>query len=312
MTTTAKDLIMTPDLRRDLREFQDYADDVQRSRYQTFGDVLARLISVLEPSRPLGSLAGRALPSPSFDEWHQALLAGIGGLGGRGLLTWPSIAGDRVALQLELLRRVADSRVDLFRFCHQFLESGSRYDDMIHAFTGQIVRPFARDFLRLLHTQPELSASEDGQKLAISNSVFVDPGRIAELKSLPLGAQDLRKLVRLCEELNACYRQECYFAVAMLTRAVVDHIPPFFGLRSFSEVVSNYSWGRSRTDAMEHLEKSARKVADVHLHSAAAAEQVLPNRAQVNFGPSLDVLLAEVVKLLRNRPAASGAAAAAT
>ena len=126
----------------------------------------------------------------------------------------------------------------------------------------------------------------------------VIPSGVTELKQCAVGGPyDLRKLVRLCEELNVCYDDECYFAVAMLTRAVLDHVPPVFGFHNFSEVVNNYKWGPSRRDAMDHLEKSARKIADVHLHTHASVAEVLPNQAQVNFGPSLDVLLGEVVKL---------------
>ena len=86
----------------------------------------------------------------------------------------------------------------------------------------------------------------------------------------------------------------------MLARAALDHVPPFFGFRTFSEVVSNYPWGRSRKDAIEHLEKSARKIADVHLHTAVGPEEVLPNRAQVTLARSLDLLLGEITKLLKS------------
>lgn len=74
---------MTPDLRRALREFQDYTDDVQRSGFLTFGDALTRLLSVLEPAMPLGPLVWRVLPPPlDFDEWHRGALAQAGGMGG--------------------------------------------------------------------------------------------------------------------------------------------------------------------------------------------------------------------------------------
>jgi hypothetical protein len=33
----------------------------------------------------------------------------------------------------------------------------------------------------------------------------------------------------MCEELNTVYREKCYFATAMLTRGVLDHVPPIFG-----------------------------------------------------------------------------------
>jgi hypothetical protein len=156
--------------------------------------------------------------------------------------------------------------------------------------------------------QPEMAASGDSLRRRPPTAMLVDEGRIQELKNTPSGTYDLRKLVRLCEELNVCYSNESYFAVAMLARAVLDHVPPLFGLRTFAEVVSSYAWGRSRRDAMDHVENSTRKVADLHLHSVATRHELLPNQAQVNFGPTLDVLLGEIVKLLNTGSTASGGA----
>ena len=65
---------------------------------------------------------------------------------------------------------------------------------------------------------------------------YVDPDRIAELKEISHPEFDLRKLVRFCEELNLCFATECYLAVAMLTRALIDHVPPVFGCQSFVEL----------------------------------------------------------------------------
>lgn len=47
----------------------------------------------------------------------------------------------------------------------------------------------------------------------------------------------------------------------MLTRGLLDHVPPLFGRSSFAEVANNYSGGgRSFKETMHHLENSARKV----------------------------------------------------
>ncbi len=167
---------------------------------------------------------------------------------------------------------------------------------MVRAFSSHVVRPFARDLLRLLHAQPELEEPSTIPAPSITHATFVSPSRITDLQAASSG-HDLRKLVRLCEELNLSYQHECYYAVAMLTRAVLDHVPPLFGARTFTEVVNNYSWGPSRKDALAHLGNSARKIADVHLHKSVSSAEVLPNQAQVNFGPSLDVLLGEIVSV---------------
>ena len=129
---------------------------------------------------------------------------------------------------------------------------------------------------------------------------FVDRGRIAELKAASQTHFDLSKLVRFCEELNACHAAGCYLAVAMLTRALIDHVPPVFNCGSFSEVANNYQAAtKSFKELMQHLDKSSRKVADAHLHGHLRKKEVLPKRTQVNFASELDVLLAEVVRILK-------------
>ena len=52
----------------------------------------------------------------------------------------------------------------------------------------------------------------------------------------------------------------------MLTRGLLDHVPPIFGKAKFNEVANNYSGGgRSFKETMHHLENASRKVADAHL-----------------------------------------------
>jgi len=126
----------------------------------------------------------------------------------------------------------------------------------------------------------------------------VHPDRIIELGSIKSEEYDLRKLVRLCEELNICFERKCYLASAMIVRAILDHVPPIFGYVAFKQVAANYA-GASFKDSMARLENSLRNIADGHLHRPIRKSEVLPNRTQVYFGQDLDVLLAEVVRLLQ-------------
>ena len=89
-----------------------------------------------------------------------------------------------------------------------------------------------------------------------------------------------------------------YFATAMLTRGLLDHVPPLFGTNTFSQVANNYGGGgRSFKDTMHHLENAARKVADAHLHMPIRRSETLPTAQQVHFASQLDVLLAEIVRI---------------
>ena len=128
--------------------------------------------------------------------------------------------------------------------------------------------------------------------------VFIDEARLTDLRQLRPADFDLRKLIAICDELNLCYRSQCYFAVAALTRALLDHVPPVFGTDSFAQVANNYAGSRSFRGSMQHLESSARNIADGHLHTRIRKKESVPTRTQVNFTNDVDVLLAEVVRLL--------------
>ncbi len=128
--------------------------------------------------------------------------------------------------------------------------------------------------------------------------VFVDEVRIADLRQAASPEHDLRKLIALCEELNQCYRSQCYHAVAALTRTILDHVPPIFGLRAFAEVANNYAGTKSFKECMLHLDSTARKIADMHLHTQMRQRETLPSRTQVNSSQEMDVLLAEIVRVL--------------
>lgn len=129
-------------------------------------------------------------------------------------------------------------------------------------------------------------------------SSYIDETRIAELRAISSPIFDLTRLIKLCEELNLCSSNGSYLAMAMLTRALLDHIPPIFKVNTFSEVVNNYKGTKSFKGSMEHLEKSCRNIADASLHVHIRSKEILPNKTQVNFANDLDVLLAEIVRIL--------------
>jgi hypothetical protein len=127
---------------------------------------------------------------------------------------------------------------------------------------------------------------------------LIDAERLQQLKALTATKLDVTRLVALCEELNKCYAQNCFMAVAALTRALLDHVPPVFGCASFKEVANNYKGAKSFRESMQHLDNSARRVGDAHLHVQMRSKEILPTQTQVNFSNDLDVLLGEIVRVL--------------
>jgi plasmid rolling circle replication initiator protein Rep len=86
----------------------------------------------------------------------------------------------------------------------------------------------------------------------------------------------------------------------MIGRAILDHVPPIFKLKSFDQVASNYGGpnaSKSFKKNMSHLNNSFKQIAHAHLHTAMREKEVLPNETQVNFKQDMDVLLCEIIRL---------------
>ncbi|AGF77428.1 hypothetical protein UWK_00854 [Desulfocapsa sulfexigens DSM 10523] len=136
-------------------------------------------------------------------------------------------------------------------------------------------------------------------KIQTVSRAYVDPDRINELKALSNKKYDLSKLVRLCEEMNINFAGECYLSIIMVTRAILDHIPPILNCSKFSEVANNYSGAKSFKESMQHLENSSRKIADYYLHSQIRSSESLPNVTQIDFSNDLDFLLSEIIRVIK-------------
>lgn len=86
----------------------------------------------------------------------------------------------------------------------------------------------------------------------------------------------------------------------MLTRAILDHVPPAFGFKSFAEVAASYRGGGSSfKKSIERLENHSRKVADRLLHTPIRDKEVAPNMHEVSFAAELETMLAEFCRLLK-------------
>jgi hypothetical protein len=141
--------------------------------------------------------------------------------------------------------------------------------------------------------------SLEAKPIPVLDLEYVSRTRLAELEAIGSGAYDVTRLVRLCRELNIAHSTKALMSVAMLVRAIVDHIPPIFNQPSFAQVANNYAGSRSFKASMQHLEKSLRNIADAHLHTPIRVKETLPTEPQVDFKADLDVLLSEVVRLLK-------------
>ena len=148
--------------------------------------------------------------------------------------------------------------------------------------------------LRLEIKQADESSDDTSQ-----DRQYVDRSRLQELKDIAGTQFDLSRLIKILEELNTCYKNRCDISVVTLTRALLDHVPPIFSCKTFSEVANNYAGSKSFKESIKHLENSSRKIADQYLHTQIRKKESLPNRTQVNFSNDIDVLLSEIVRVLK-------------
>jgi hypothetical protein len=132
----------------------------------------------------------------------------------------------------------------------------------------------------------------------VSSFDYIHENRLDELRSIESDGFDLSRLIRFCEELNSAYQNKNYLSVAMLVRAILDQVPPIFGFKAFVEVANNYG-GKSLKKTLQNLQNSSRNIADAHLHEPIRSKESLPNETQIDFRNDLDVLLGEIVRILK-------------
>ncbi len=151
-----------------------------------------------------------------------------------------------------------------------------------------------------LRLAPRVHASEDqGADEGLERGSLISAERLGALRGVRSETFDLTRLVRIVEEIDRSYDAGCYHATAAMVRTLLNHVPPVFGHRTFEEVASNYgAGGKSFKEQMGHLQGSARRIADRYLHLPIRDLETLPTAAEVNFGPDIDSLLGEVIRIL--------------
>jgi hypothetical protein len=225
--------------------------------------------------------------------------------------------------KLEKLKAIIDNAKG-FRSKKDFLDWGSKVEPLL-AFNPEYKRQFATD-LNMIHANLSAQTAKplanrmrttlnkaieqirheidtlcqpEAIKLITTQKDYIHQDRIKELKEISSAQFDLCKLLKFCEELNICYKANNLFAIIMLTRALIDHVPPIFGFKTFNELVNNYSGTKSFKENMERLNASCRKIADQHLHTPIRKSESLPTMNQVDFSNDIDVLLAEIHRILK-------------
>lgn len=144
---------------------------------------------------------------------------------------------------------------------------------------------------------------EGAEQGSLDSLPYVVEQRLTQLSEADSPNFDFTRLLALLYELNSASRNRNYLSIAFLVRAVIDHIPPIFGLHTFAELTNNYPSTKSFKKHMQHLSNSLRNVADGYLHVPIRNKEELPLFTQVDFRSPLDQLLGEVVRVLKKQKA---------
>lgn len=128
---------------------------------------------------------------------------------------------------------------------------------------------------------------------------YVERGIIDQLKSADSDRWGADRLVCFCEELNACFAGGQLFAVISLTRTILGYVAPLFRCKAFAEVATLEFASSELEEAVKCLDNSFRNVSNHYLGSPISQGGVIPSPRQVDFADELNILLAEVVRLLK-------------
>jgi len=139
----------------------------------------------------------------------------------------------------------------------------------------------------------------------VRDDLYIAAARLENLRKLQSPQFDIRRLVRMCEEINSSWQHGNLIAVAALTRILLDHVPPIFGHPTFVQVTANAS--RSLKAIFEALEQNSRKISDSLIHQTIRKKETLPTEQMVNCSQNMDVLLAELIRVIEEQTHNSGA-----
>ena len=151
----------------------------------------------------------------------------------------------------------------------------------------------------ITHAAPkwnDLTGLTDGEPAAGDTYVAASIIQLLEEKA-ELSAWKCDKLLQLIRELDDNYASKNAYATHTLLRAILDHVPPILGCKSFNEVASSYKWSRTDGAYMKHLQ-SFKAQGDDALHRPISEHADVLRFEDVPPGIWLNRLLQECAKRL--------------
>jgi len=189
---------------------------------------------------------------------------------------------------ISLLKRISDQQIE---------EMLNGIDGNIDTSTISEAHILHSKLVPIIDYLNEIKDDENYSERMRTNNSFVDEKVLKKLKNIKNPNFDLSKLIRFIEELNEAYKYGNYLSSILLLRAIMNHIPPIFGLSTFSQIVAQSH--RSIKSILGRLEEDARPIADLHTHIMIHKLEHLPTKNQIEpYKSSLEILLNEIINKL--------------
>ena len=149
----------------------------------------------------------------------------------------------------------------------------------------QPLQPVVNDFFRPSY-RLGLTSTVAAEPEPEPQPEYVDASLIKELEDAET-TWHVGKLVGLIQELNSNFADENQYASHALLRAILDHVPPVFGVDSFDKMVNNLKWSRTDKNYVVKLKDFRTQGDDVmHRPIRTSADLIkmpdMPSRSCIN------------------------------
>lgn len=135
------------------RDLIETVSDFREASLQSCESVLQRFVHHLD-EEPMAGFLNAVLPTPDFQGWLARANDTVGSMVGSGTLEWPPSRPQRVAMQIELCRAIANKTVRFLDFVHNFMYSGRDLSGHVDGFATKLLNPLVRDIARLTESRP--------------------------------------------------------------------------------------------------------------------------------------------------------------
>ena len=142
-------------------------------------------------------------------------------------------------------------------------------------------------------TPDEKIVKSTEQNVAGESGLYIKE-EIVDLISKKENGFDYSKLKVLIDELNKSHLNHDVYSSLSLIRTIQNHIPPLFGLNTFEEVASNYSWGTTDKKYIQILLES-RSISDDTLHRTISNKKDLADMGDIPAKICLNTALQEAL-----------------